>query len=135
MRFTLHSFICLMLFFSVPQALSSEHVNFKNISIYAERVTLDETSDQLSLSGSLKIAFGDFTIIGESGLLDFRKDSLLIVGSPASLSSIDQTINGTADRLIIFPNLSMEMVGNAELFSENRSIFSQNITYQINAND
>jgi len=124
-----------MLFFSVPQALSSEHVNFKNISIYAERVTLDETSDQLSLSGSLKIAFGDFTIIGESGLLDFGKESLLIVGSPASLSSIDQTINGTADRLIIFPNLSMEMVGNAELFSENRSIFSQNITYQINAND
>jgi lipopolysaccharide export system protein LptA len=29
----------------------------------------------------------------------------------------------------------MEMIGNAELLAENRSIFSQNITYQINAND
>ena len=68
-------------------------------------------------------------------MLDYKKESLLILGIPASIYSQDQKVNGKADRLIIDQNLSIEMTGNAELFSNNRSIFSQNITYKINTNE
>ena len=128
-------FICLALLVIGFKISSSELINYKNISIHADRVTLDDLTNQLALEGSLKIYFGNFVIAGESALLDYKKESLLILGTPASIISKDQQINGKADRLIIYPNLSMEMIGNAELLAENRSIFSQNITYQINAND
>ena len=135
MTVTLKSLICLIFLFLTSQVFGSELVNFQNISVRADQVTLDENSNQLSLSGNLKIDFGNLTITGKTGLLDLKKESLLILGKPASIFSMDQTIHGKADRLIIFPNLSIEMTGDAELFSEDRSIFSQNITYQINVND
>ena len=128
-------FICLALLVIGFKISSSELINYKNISIHADRVTLDDLTNQLALEGSLKIYFGNFVIAGESALLDYKKESLLILGIPASIYSQDQKVNGKADRLIIDQNLSIEMTGNAELFSNNRSIFSQNITYKINTNE
>jgi len=128
-------FICLALLVIGFKISSSELINYKNISIHADRVTLDDLTNQLALEGSLKIYFGNFVIAGESALLDYKKESLLILGIPASIYSQDQKVNGKADRLIIDQNLSIEMAGNAELFSNNRSIFSQNITYKINTNE
>ena len=128
-------FICLALLVIGFKISSSELINYKNISIHADRVTLDDLTNQLALEGSLKIYFGNFVIAGESALLDYKKESLLILGIPASIYSQDQKVNGKADRLIIDQNLSIEMTGNAELFSTNRSIFSQNITYKINTNE
>ena len=135
MMITVKYFICLACILIASAASSGEPINYKNISINASKVTLDEASNQLTLKGQIKIDFGNFKISGESALLDYKKESLLILGTPASIISKDQQINGKADRLIIYPNLSMEMIGNAELLAEYRSIFSQNITYQINAND
>lgn len=128
-------FICLALLVIGFKISSSELINYKNISIHADRVTLDDLTNQLALEGSLKIYFGNFVIVGKSALLDYKKESLLILGIPASIYSQDQKVNGKADRLIIDQNLSIEMTGNAELFSNNRSIFSQNITYKINTNE
>jgi lipopolysaccharide transport protein LptA len=128
-------FICLALLVIGFKISSSELINYKNISIHADRVTLDDLTNQLALEGSLKIYFGNFVIAGKSALLDYKKESLLILGIPASIYSQDQKVNGKADRLIIDQNLSIEMTGNAELFSNNRSIFSQNITYKINTNE
>ena len=128
-------FICLALLVIGFKISSSELINYKNISIHADRVTLDDLTNQLALEASLKIYFGNFVIAGESALLDYKKESLLILGIPASIYSQDQKVNGKADRLIIDQNLSIEMTGNAELFSNNRSIFSQNITYKINTNE
>ena len=109
-------------------------INYKNISINADTVTLDEISNELSLKGNLRINFGDFMITGENALLSYKKDELLINGKPASIVSEKRKINGKADRMVIYANLSVEMLGNAELFSDNRSISSKKITYNINAN-
>jgi|TARA_B110000503_G_scaffold132995_1_gene209730 lipopolysaccharide export system protein LptA len=128
-------FICLACLLIASAVSSSEPINYQNISINANSVTLNEVSNQLTLNGEIKIDFGNFSISGKSALLDYKEESLLILGTPASIISRDQKINGKADRLIIYPNLSMEMIGNAELLAENRSIFSQHITYQINADD
>ncbi len=128
-------FICLALLVIGFNISSNELINYKNISIHADRVTLDELTNKLALKGGLKIYFGNFVITGESALLDYRKESLLILGMPASIYSQDQKINGKADRLIIDQSLSIEMTGNAELFTNDRSIFSQNITYKIDTNE
>ena len=44
-------------------------------------------------------------------------------------------INGTAKQFIIYPNLSMEMLGDAKLLQNNQSIYADQITYQISSND
>lgn len=128
-------FICFVLSVTGFAITSGELIDYKNISIHADRVALDELAHQLDLKGSLKIYFGDFVITGESALLDYKKESLLILGMPASIFSHNKKMNGKADRLIINQNLSIEMAGNAELFQNDRSIFSQNITYKMNTNE
>jgi len=59
----------------------------------------------------------------------------MVDGSPASITSEDGNINGTAKHFIISPNLSLEMLGDANLFEESNSIYAQQITYQIDPND
>jgi len=135
MTATLKSFLCLILLLLAVTVSSGELVNYKDISIDAKKVTLDEINNQLTLSGDLKISFGGYTINGANAFLSFKEENLIILGAPATIFSIDQKLNGQAERLIIYPNLSIEMIGNAKLFSDNRSIFSQSITYQINPND
>ena len=134
MRLKLKYFLCLL---PVIASIASgeEMINYKNISINSDTVTLDEISNELSLKGNLRINFGDFMITGENALLSYKKDELLINGKPASIVSEKRKINGKADRIVIYANLSVEMLGNAELFSDNRSIFSKKITYNINANE
>ena len=101
--------------------------NYGDISIQAENVTLNESTNQLLMREKLKINFGTFSLSGEK--------KLIVDGSPASIFSEEESINGTARQLIIYPNLAIEMHGNAQLVQGDRSIYSEQITYQINSND
>ena len=108
---------------------------YGNISVQANIVTLDERMSNLILDGDVIIHFEDFKIAGDKALLSYVKERLIIDGSPASISSEKRKVNGAANKFIISPNLSMEMVGNASLLQDNRSIFAEQITYQISSND
>ena len=119
----------------ITELSSQEIKNYGDISVQANIVTLNESTNNLALYGELKINFGDFNISGDNALLGYNEEKLIINGSPASISSTIRKINGTANQLTIYPNLSIEMVGEASLIKENRSIFAEKITYQITSND
>ena len=119
----------------ITELSSQEIKKYGNISVQANIVTLNESTNNLALYGELKINFGDFNISGDNALLGYDEEKLIINGSPASISSTIRKISGTANQLTIYPNLSIEMVGEASLIKENRSIFSEKITYQITSND
>ena len=66
----------------------------------------------------------------------YRKDNeekLVVNGSPASMLSKNGSINGVAKQFIIYPNLSMEMLGDARLVQKDQSIYAEQITYQISS--
>jgi lipopolysaccharide export system protein LptA len=49
--------------------------------------------------------------------------------------SKNQGITGAANQFIIYPNLSMEMLGDARLLQKDQTIYAEQITYQISPND
>jgi len=114
---------------------SDEITNYSNIKIQADVVTFDGLANELLLKENLIIKFGSFNILGDAALLSYNNKKLIVDGSPASINSEEGRIKGAAKRFIIYPNLSLEMLGNANLVEDNNSIYAEKITYQIKLND
>ena len=110
---------------------SNEITNYSNIRIKADVVTFDELTNELLLEENLMISFGSFNIFGDTALLSYKNEKLIVDGSPASINSEKEGINGSAKRFIIDSNLSLEMLGDASLFEHDNSIYAEQITYQI----
>ena len=110
-------------------AQANKKINFKNIAIQADKVTINEAMNQLSFEDSIEIKFDRYVISGNAALLSYQDKKLEITGMPASISS--NMVNGTANLFIIHPNQSMEMIGNAKLNNKGNKVTSNLITYQI----
>ena len=132
LKFFLSLFIGLI---TIEKVAAQEISNYQDISIKADHVTLNKFTNQLLLKTDLQISFGDYTLYGDSAILSYDEDKLVIDGFPASILSNKDNINGTAKQFIIYPNLSMEMLGDANLLQNNQSIYADQITYQISSND
>ena len=117
---------------SVIGSISAKEIsNYGDISIKAEHVTLNKFTNKLLLKKNIQINFGDFILSGDSAILSYDEEKLVIDGSPASILSKKNNINGVANQFIIYPNLSMEMLGDARLQQKDQSIYAEQITYQI----
>jgi len=125
-------FSCFLISLSVIGSISAKEIsNYGDISVKAEHVTLNKFTNKLLLKKNIQINFGDFILSGDSAILSYDEEKLVIDGSPASILSKKNNINGVANQFIIYPNLSMEMLGNARLEQRDQSIYAQQITYQI----
>ena len=128
LKFSLYFLISL----SVTANISAEEIpNYGDISIKAEYVTLNKFTNKLILKTNIQINFGDFILSGDSAILSYDEEKLVIDGSPASILSNKNNINGAANQFIIYPNLSMEMLGDARLQQKGQSIYAEQIRYQI----
>jgi len=117
---------------SITSSISAEEIpNYGDISIKAEYVTLNKFTNKLLLKTNIQINFGDFILSGDSAILSYDEEKLVIDGSPASILSNKNNINGAANQFIIYPNLSMEMLGDARLEQKDQSIYAEQIKYQI----
>ena len=132
LKFFLSLFIGLI---TIEKVSAQEISNYQDISIKADHVTLNKFTNQLLLKTDLQISFGDYTLYGDSAILSYDEDKLVIDGFPALILSNKDNINGTAKQFIINPNLSIEMLGDATLLQNNQSIYADQITYQISSND
>jgi lipopolysaccharide transport protein LptA len=110
-------------------AQANKKINFKNIAIQADKVTINGAMNQLSFEDNIEIKFDRYVISGNAALLSYQDEKLEITGMPASISS--NMVNGTANLFIIHPNQSMEMIGNAKLNNKGNKVTSNLITYQI----
>ncbi|MDB9897952.1 hypothetical protein OAD43_06955 [Gammaproteobacteria bacterium] len=117
---------------SITSSISAEEIpNYGDISIRAEYVTLNKFTNKLLLKTNIQINFGDFILSGDSAILSYDEEKLVIDGSPASILSNKNNINGAANQFIIYPNFSMEMLGDARLQQKDQSIYAEQIRYQI----
>ena len=119
--------------FFLPVAISEENSNFQNISIQADQVILNEDMNQLEFKDNIKIQIDNFIIKGAVALLSYSNEKLEIFGIPASIKS--HNIDGNAELFIIYPNKSMDMIGNAKLMENGNLITSNFITYQITSDE
>jgi lipopolysaccharide transport protein LptA len=116
-----------------PIFASEESKSFQNISIHSDQVTFNQDLRQLVFKNNIEIKIDSYTLRGSNAILNSKDKKLEIFGSPASIKS--ETIDGVAEALVIYPNKSMNLVGNARLLNEGNSITSDFITYQISSNE
>ena len=120
-------------FFYLPVAISEESTIFQNISIQSDQVTIDKNTKQLVFKNNIEIKIDGYIIKGSNALLSSKDEKLEIYGNPASIQS--EEIDGEAEAFKIYPNKSMNLIGNAKLLNKGNSITSNLITYQIIANE
>lgn len=116
-------------FLFLPDLVSKDYSNFKNISILADQVTLIEEANEIIFIKSINIKIDGMDIKGESALMSLDDEKIEISGAPVSIKS--SSLDGKADLLIIYPNQSIDMIGNATLLNDGNLISSNLIKYQI----
>ena len=116
-----------------PIFASEESKSFQNISIHSDQVTFNQDLRQLVFKNNIEIKIDSYTLRGSNAILNSKDKKLEIFGSPASIKS--ETIYGEAEAFVIYPNKSMNLIGNAKLLNEGNSITSDFITYQISSNE
>ena len=120
-------------FFYLPIVVSEESTILQNISIQSDQVTIDQDTRQLTFKNNLRIKIDSYMIEGSDARLSHKDEKLEIFGKPATIKS--STIYGEAEIFVIYPNKSMNLVGNAKLLNQGNSITSNLITYQITSNE
>ena len=120
-------------FFYLPDVVSEESSIFQNISIQSDQVTIDQNTRQLTFKNNLTIKIDSYIIKGSDARLSHNDEKLEIFGNPATIKS--STIDGEAEVFVIYPNKSINLVGNAKLLNQGNSITSNLITYQITSNE
>jgi|TARA_Y100000992_G_scaffold99227_1_gene64261 lipopolysaccharide transport protein LptA len=117
-------------FFCSTILISEEELNFQNISIQSDEVTINEKDRLLAFKNNLEIKIENYIIVGSNALLNQEDEKLEIHGNPTSIQSM--SINGEAEVLVIYPNKTIDLIGNAKLKKDGNLITSDLITYQIN---
>ena len=117
-------------YFCSSMMVAEERLNFQNISIQSDEVTIDEKDRILAFKNNIKIKIENYIIEGSNALLSQKNEKLEIFGNPTSIHSKD--MNGEAEVLVIYPNKSIDLIGNAKLKKNGNLITSGFITYQIN---
>ena len=117
----------------LPVLISEESANFQNISIQSDQVTIDEETRRLDFKNNIRIKIDNYILKGSNALLSHQNKKLEIYGNPATIKS--NTIDGEAEVLVIYPNKSMHLIGNAKLLNKGNSITSNLIAYQISSNE
>ena len=120
-------------FFCSTILISEEELNFQNISIQSDEVTINEKDRLLAFKNNLEIKIENYIIAGSNALLSQEDEKIEIYGNPASIQSM--SINGEAEVLVIYPNKTIDLIGNAKLKKDGNLITSDLITYQINLNE
>lgn len=120
-------------FLYLPFVIPAENVSFQNISIQSDQVTIDKNTEQLVFKNNVEIKIDGYVIKGSNAMLSSKDEKLEIYGNPASIQS--EEIDGQAETFEIYPNKSMNLIGNARLLNKGNSITSNFITYQIIANE
>ena len=120
-------------FLYLPFVVSEENSSFQSISIQSDQVTIDRKTEQLVFKNNVEIKIDGYVIKGSNAMLSSKDEKLEIYGNPASIQS--KEMDGQAEIFEIYPNKSMNLIGNAKLLNKGNSITSNFITYQIIANE
>tara|TARA_Y100000768_G_scaffold100842_1_gene73707 strand:- start:236 stop:637 length:402 start_codon:yes stop_codon:yes gene_type:complete len=120
-------------YFCSASMVAGQEVNFQNISIQSDEVTINEKDRHLAFKNNIKIKIENYIIEGSYALLSQKNEKLKVSGNPTSIQSMD--MDGEAEILVIHPNKSIDLIGNAKLKKNGNLITSDLITYQINSNE
>ena len=116
-----------------PTIISDEILDFQNISIQSDKVTISENDRFLTFKDNIKIKIESYVIEGSNALLSQVDEKIEVYGNPTSIKSAN--VNGEAKILVIYPNKSIDLIGDAKLKKNGNLVTSDLIKYNINSNE
>ena len=103
----------------------------KTINIESDTVEYMKATNSISFLENVRIAYENINVLAKEAIYDSELDTISVIGFPSIITSNKTGINfkGKAEKIIIYSNEKVHLVGNASMSYENINITSNKIVF------
>ena len=103
----------------------------KTINIESDTVEYMKATNSISFLDNVKIASENINVLAKEAIYDSELDTISVIGLPSIITSSKKGTNfkGKAEKIIIYSNEKVHLVGNASMSYENINITSNKIVF------
>ena len=103
----------------------------KTVNIESDTVEYVKVTNSISFLDNVKIASENINILAKEAIYNSELDTISVIGFPSIITSSKKGTNfkGKAEKIIIYSNEKIHLVGNASMSYENINITSDKIVF------
>ena len=103
----------------------------KTINIESDTVEYMKATNSISFLDNVRIASENINVLAKEAIYDSELDTISVIGFPSIITSSKKGTNfkGKAEKIIIYSNEKIHLVGNASMNYENINITSNKIVF------
>ena len=103
----------------------------KTINIESDTVEYMKATNSISFLDNVKIASENINVLAKEAIYDNELDTISVIGFPSIITSRKKGTNfkGKAEKIIIYSDEKIHLVGNASMSYENINITSNKIVF------
>ena len=103
----------------------------KTINIESDTVEYMKATNSISFLENVRIAYENINVLAKEAIYDSELDTISVIGLPSIITSSKKGTNfkGKAEKIIIYSNEKIDLVGNASMSYENINITSNKIVF------
>ena len=103
----------------------------KTVNIESDTVEYMKATNSISFLDNVKIASENINVLAKEAIYDSELDTISVIGFPSIITSTKKGTNfkGKAEKIIIYSNEKIDLVGNASMSYENINITSNKIVF------
>ena len=103
----------------------------KEINIESDLVEYEKVSNLISFIDNVKIVSEDIKITAKKAIYDNKTEIISVVGSPSIITSSKKNIffKGEAEKIVVYSDEKIHLIGNATMNYENINITSNKIVF------
>ena len=103
----------------------------KTINIESDTVEYMKATNSISFLDNVKIASENINVLAKEAIYNSELDIISVIGFPSIITSSKKGTNfkGKAEKIIIYSNEKIDLVGNASMSYENINITSNKIVF------
>ena len=121
----------LALIFFLFIALNANANLSKKINIESDLVEYEKVSNLISFIDNVKIVSENINITAKKAIYDNKTEIISVIGSPSIITSDKKNIffKGEAEKIVVYSNEKIHLIGNATMNYENINITSNKIIF------
>ena len=103
----------------------------KTVNIKSDTVEYMKATNSISFLNNVKIVSENINLLAKEAIYDSELDTISVIGFPSIITSTKKGTNfkGEAEKIIIYSNEKIHLVGNASMSYENINITSNKIVF------
>ena len=103
----------------------------KTVNIKSDTVEYMKATNSISFLNNVKIVSENINLLAKEAIYDSELDTISVIGFPSIITSNKTGTNfkGKAEKIIIYSNEKVHLVGNASMSYENINITSNKIVF------